>query len=469
MKCNRIKDIIQKTIHELYTCHPMLPHILRVIHEQSGNAYFIGGMVRDMFLGLPVKDIDIEVHGLSQEALSALLEQFGHVDYVGKIFGVFKIAHMPIDWSLPRLDSAGRKPQVTIDPHMALKDALLRRDLTMNAMAIDAYTQELIDPFNGCDDLKQGILRATDVSFFAQDPLRFFRVMQFMSRFQMYPDDQLNTLCKQMDIAQVSRERIEQEFTKMLVRAPAPSLGIRWLSSINRLQEVLPELAATIGIQQDVRWHPEGDVFEHSMQALDAAAHDVYATVQHKLIILYAALCHDLGKVSTTFEDEKGIHSYGHAQAGVAYARTMLRRVTHHEALLHAVVGLVRWHMSPGELRSAKIAAYKRLAYRLSYYNVTMAMLAQVAYADRRGRNAHSMQPLQEDIPEIDHFVKVSEQAGVLYAPEAPLLSGKDVIDDLPQGPTIGRALRKAYELQMGGITDKATLKRLVVQEFTAS
>lgn len=469
MKCNKIKEIVQKTLHDLYVQYPMIYDIISAINDQGGRAYYVGGMVRDMFLGLSIKDIDIEVHGLSQEALASILTSFGRVDYVGKAFGVFKLSCLPVDWSMPRSDTSGRKPVVTINEHMDLKQALRRRDLTINAMAIDACNQELIDPFNGYTDLQHNILRATDVSFFTQDPLRFFRVMQFVSRFNMFPDNQLQVLCKQMDIAHVSRERIEQEFCKMLLRSHAPSLGIRWLASIGRLHEVLPELAATIGVKQDIRWHPEGDVFEHSMQALDAAA-DLSCNDDDnsRLIILYAALCHDLGKVTTTFKDAKGIHSYGHAQEGVAYARIMLQRLTHNQALLHAVCGLVRWHMSPGELTKAKPLAYKRLAYRLSYYNVTMAMLAQIAYADRRGRNVHSTQPLQVDIPEIDYFVKRAQDAGVFYEPEAPLLTGKDFINELTPGPIIGLALKKAYEKQIEGVTDKAALKKMVLKGLSS-
>ncbi len=88
-----------------------------------------------------------------------------------------------------------------------------------------------------------------------------------IARFTLYPDDMLQALCRSMSVADVSRERIELEFEKMLLQSEFPSRGIRWLKEIGRLAEVLPELAATVGVEQDPRWHPEGDVFEHSMQA----------------------------------------------------------------------------------------------------------------------------------------------------------------------------------------------------------
>ena len=296
MKFNKIQDIIQRDLATVYATYPKLPLILKAIEADEGHAYFVGGMVRDMLIGLPIKDIDIEVHGLTEEQLAQILQKFGHVDLVGKSFGVLKVHGIDIDWSLPRKDSSGRKPTVEIDPHMPIDQALARRDVAVNAMAIHATSQMLIDPFNGLQDIEDGVLRSPNIDFFSQDPLRFFRIMAFISRLEMYPDLVLHTLCTTMPIESVSRERIEQEFAKMLLRSKRPSLGIRWLKQIGRLKELLPELAATVGVEQSPKWHPEGDVFEHSMQALDAAAQLEYASDEEKLTILYAALCHDLGK-----------------------------------------------------------------------------------------------------------------------------------------------------------------------------
>ena len=179
---------------------------------------------------------------------------------------MFRLHGLDVDWSLPRADSSGRKPQVYIDPFMSFKEAFRRRDLTINAMGIDILSGELIDPFGGRSDLDDKLLRTPDVRLFIQDPLRFFRVMQFISRFEMIPDDKLIDVCKTMDISNISRERIEVEFEKMLLQSHLPSRGIRWIQVIDRLSEVLPELFATVGIQQNPEWHTEGDVFEHTMQ-----------------------------------------------------------------------------------------------------------------------------------------------------------------------------------------------------------
>lgn len=465
MKSNQIQPIIQKALNNLYATYSRMQNILKVIDQKGGTAYFVGGVVRDILLGQSIKDVDIEVHGLTEDELAATLKKFGPVDLVGQAFGVLKLHGLDVDWSLPRVDSAGRKPTVAIDPHMPIEEAFRRRDLTINAMGINAKTGALVDPFDGQKDLDKKVLRSPELAFFAQDPLRFFRVMQFIARFDMKPDKSLEDLCKKMDISTVSRERIEQEFAKMLLQSERPSLGIRWLRDIGRLKEILPELADTINIKQDHRWHPEGDVFEHSMQSLDAAAQLAYDNDQEKLVLLYAALCHDLGKVSTTTQDNKGIHSYGHAEVGEQLAKKMLKRITHNKQVRDQVVTLVRWHMVPIQLveSESKLNAYKRLANRLAPYS-NIAMLAKLALADKRGRNPDDHEPLVTTPPDVDAFLKRADQARVKYQREPALLTGKDFLDQVKPGPELGRVVKKAYELQLEGVTDTNELKHLALQ-----
>lgn len=467
MKFNKIQDIIQRDLTTVYITYPNLSQILKAIDEHEGQAYFVGGMVRDMLICSPIKDVDIEVHGLTEDQLARILQKFGHVDVVGKSFGVLRLHGVDIDWSLPRADSAGRKPIVAIDPFMPIDLALARRDVTINAMAIHAASQMLIDPFGGLQDIEDGILRSPNIDFFSQDPLRFFRIMAFISRFEMYPDLALHTLCTTMPIETVSRERIEQEFAKMLLRSKRPSLGIRWLNQIGRLQELLPELAATVGVEQSQKWHPEGDVFEHSMQAVDAAAQLTYVSDEEKLTVMYAALCHDLGKAVTTTHEADGIHSHGHEASGEPLARALLKRITHNTALIDKVAKLVRWHMEPAHFihGDAKLPAYKRLAHKLAP-DVNIAMLLKVVAADRRGRNGMSHEPLTHDDSGLAAFAQKAQEAQVSHDREPALLTGKDFLDHISPGPALGKAVSRAYELQMDGETNKETLKHIVLDEL---
>lgn len=463
---NQIIDLsLQRVLQNILAHYPQVSTILNAIHAHGGKALLVGGAVRDLLLGLQVKDLDIEIYGLTTEALEKILRSFGPVSLVGKSFGVLRLHSLDIDWSLPRADSAGEKPTVVIDPNMSFGQAFKRRDLTINAMGIDLHTYELIDPFNGQQDLKNKLLRPTDIQLFEEDPLRFFRVMQFIGRFEMEPTESLNALCRVMDISQVSIERIEMEFEKLLLKSVRPSRGIRWIAMLDRLHGIVPELAATCGVAQNPAWHPEGDVFEHTMQALDAAAAIVYADKKTKLIGLYAALCHDLGKAVTTQNIAGVWKSPLHAHAGVPLAKFMLQRITNNKELIDTVCKMVKYHMEPLQfvIGGAKMSAYKRLANKLAP-QVTINMLADLALADRRGRNAQSHEPLTCAEPGVEEFRQRAVEAQVLESKEEPVLQGKDIIDLVTPGPAMGRLLRKAYEIQIEeGITDKDQLKRRVL------
>jgi tRNA nucleotidyltransferase (CCA-adding enzyme) len=465
MNSTQLPRAIQKNVEELLNKTPEIMAVVRAIAAKGGRALLVGGAVRDLLLHRETKDLDIEIYGLSEDDVIALFKTFGRVDEVGKQFGVLRIAHLPVDWSLPRSDSAGRKPHVAIDPHMPYEKSFARRDVTINAMGIDLTSFALIDPFNGQYDLQHKILRAPDIRFFVEDPLRLFRVMQFIGRFAMQPDHALNEACCTMDISAVSRERIEAEFEKLLLKSTHPSQGIRWLRAIGRLPEILPELAQTIGIKQRPDYHPEEDVFEHSMQALDASARISYPAVLQTLTLRYAALCHDLGKPETTCIVDGVIKTPGHAHVGAEKAKRMLKRITHNHELIDGVAKLVHYHMDPREFvrGNARPSTYKRLARKLSPH-VNIRMLADLFLCDLQGRNAASHEPFDNEPPQVAQFREKAMQASVIEKPEEPILLGRDVLDVGEPGPQMGKLLDKAYEIQIEeGITDKEALRKRVV------
>lgn len=462
---------IPRAIDALFMQYPTLKNIVTRIHERGGHVLLVGGAVRDIALDIPVKDLDIEIHGMALQDLEKILQEFGPVSMVGKLFGVLRVHSLDIDWSLPRTDTSGRKPNVTLNPTMSYEQAFRRRDITMNAMGIDLVTHELIDPFNGMAAIQQKILRTPDPEFFVQDPLRFFRVMQFIGRFNMQPDEELNNICTHMNLQSISRERIEQELAKLFLKSQQPSLGIRWINSISRLEELFPELAATKNVPQNPEWHPEGDVFEHTMQALDAAARIECATEQEKLILMYAALCHDLGKATTTQTVDGVIQSHGHDVEGVPLAKALLKRITNNIDLLKTVPLLVHYHMAPLQFiqGSAKAPAYKRLALKLAPYT-TINMLGKLAMADKLGRNPQRGRPLPatHTIPGLQQFLDKAAQAQVLHAIEKPILHGADFMPEFQPGPELGKILKIAYELQIEeGIKDKDILLKKAHESYT--
>ncbi len=462
-------QLIASYIKNLLYQHPSLPPILEEIALKKAIPYLVGGAVRDIFLHKSSKDIDIEVEGLSIDCLEKILQQFGTVSLVGKAFGVLKLHSLDIDWSVPRTDSAGRHPQVAFHPHLTPEQAFARRDLTINAMGINLLTHQLIDPFNGLSDLENHKLRTPNPILFIEDPLRFFRVMHFIARFQMEPDEELNQICATMNLNGLALERIAAEFDKLFLLSSSPSRAFVWLARIGRLHEIYPEIAATQGIPQDPEWHPEGDVWEHTLQALDAAAGTVYQNNHERLMILYAALCHDLGKVTTTKFMDNRWRSHGHDVEGERIAKKFLVRISVHTGLIDAACLLVRQHMMPGQLvhNQSTPAAYKRLAARLAPH-VTLQQLALVAYADARGRNKNKEDSYDQPVPWIDEFLDRAHKANVLSAPEPPLLQGRDLLDVVKPGPRLGQLIRRAYQIQIDeGIVDKEEIKkRILTQSF---
>ncbi len=467
MQSTKVAQLVQKTRETIFSKHPAIAPIVDALHVQNARVLLVGGAVRDALLQKPLEDIDIEVHGLGLAALEKVLKKFGHVRLVGKVYGVLKIDGIPADWSLPRADTAGRKPTVTLDPHMNMADAFRRRDLTINAMGIDLATGELIDPFNGVHDLQKNLLRTPDAHFFVQDPLRFYRVMQFIGRFNMHPDAELSALCTNMDLAGVAQERISKEFEKLFLKSEQPSLGIRWLATIGRLKEIAPEVAALQHVSQWLEYHPEGDVFEHTMQAVDAAASYTYETVEKKLTLVFAALAHDLGKPATTQFVDGRIRSLGHDVAGVKPASSLLKRLCPTQHIQDAVLKLVRHHMTPIALvkNNSSAAAYKRLASKLAP-ECTMYDLYMLCKADKSARNPEKHRPLAVcPEPLVEEFFTRAQQYGVAYGPEKPLLTGADFLDVCAPGPALGKLVQAAYELQIEqSLHDKKKVKEMVLK-----
>lgn len=452
--------------------------IFNCLYDSGADLYLVGGTVRDLILygefDISSCDIDIEVHNLSLDNLENILKQFGKVDYIGKSFGILKIwsndkFFKNIDWSVPRVDSIGRKPQVNMNSNLSIQEALKRRDLTINAMAVNLKTYEFIDPFGGLSDLDAKILKSPDILLFAQDPLRFYRVMQFISRFEMYPDIALSNLCSTMNIADISIERVEGEFFKLLLKSTRPSLGIRWLLDIGVLKKVFPELYYTVGILQDKKWHPEGDVFEHSMQALDVSAKLDYDNEYDKLVCMLACLCHDLGKVTTTKilfvnNSPDKIISHGHEIAGIKPTKALLSRITHNKDLKSTVVLLVEKHMAPllfAEFNAGG-KAYKKLALFLSKYT-NLKILAKVACADKSGRSLNNKNIII-NFDSVKIFIENAIKYGVLEKFEKPVLTGKDIIQYVSVGPLMGKLLKEAYKYQLEtGIVDKEALIKFIL------
>ena len=437
------------------------------VHRAGGRALIVGGWVRDRLLGHASKDIDVEVFGLPVDRLRTVLEGAGRVNTVGESFTVFKVGD--IDVALPRRESKtgrGHKAfDVTGDPSMSIEEAARRRDFTVNAISFDPLSDEYLDPVGGMKDLLHAkALRVVDPRTFADDSLRVLRGIQLVARFDLTMDGPTRALCARIDLDDLPAERIWGEVEKLLLLAPKPSVGFTLAAEIGVIDRLFPEVRATMGCPQEPEWHPEGDVWVHTLMVLDEARRRIDDLDRPRQIaVMLGALCHDLGKPLTTAVIDGRIRSMEHEQEGIAPTRALLDRLNIHtvsgfDVRAH-VEGIVAHHLKPlafaKAVPQAGDAAFRRLAQR-----VDLELLARVAESDCRGRTGAF------DCSGIVWFLDRARALGVEHQAPPPILMGRHLLEiGVSPGPEMGRILRHVYEQQLEGRV--ATLEDAIAQART--
>jgi tRNA nucleotidyltransferase (CCA-adding enzyme) len=434
--------------------------LAKAVRAAGGRALLVGGCVRDPLMGIKPKDWDLEVYGLEPATLRAILDRFGSVNVVGEAFTVYKIGS-DLDVSLPRRErKSGRGHRAFVidgDPTMSVDEATLRRDFTVNAILQDPLTEELIDPFHGSGDLKSGVLRAVSSDTFGEDSLRVLRAAQFAARFQFQIDEATIAMCRQIDLSDLPPERIWGEIEKLLLLAERPSLGFQWLQKLTDLKRLFPEIASLIDVPQDPEWHPEGDVFIHTLLTIDRARELIEGlSYSRRVTVMLAAVAHDFGKPPTTAFLEGRWRSRGHEEAGVAPTESFLNRLNVHTIegydVRTQVIALVREHLKPGEFYKKKDevgdGAFRRLARKCE-----LDLLYRVASADSLGRNAEWV-PREKwyDAEAQEWFIARAKELEVAQAAPNPILLGRHLIElGVQPGPAMGELTRAVYEMQLDG------------------
>jgi len=443
----------------------IIESISKKLQEHKAKAIVVGGSVRDHFLKLPIKDYDIEVYGLeTMEELEKILSEFGSVNLVGKSFGVLKFVHEKeeYDFSFPRVEekvSAGHRGfEVQTNGEMDFKTAAKRRDFTINAMGYDIEEKSFLDPFNAQLDIELQTLRHIDDNSFVEDPLRVYRAVQFSARFEYALAEETKVLCRDMIskglLEELPYERVYGELKKLLLKAKKPSLGFELMRELGVLQ-YFPELQAIIDVPQDPTWHPEGDVWTHTMMCIDAMQtnilHSSFSTLhsKDKLRLLFAILCHDFGKASTTaFDEEKGrLRAIGHEAAGVEPTKRFMYRLTSEHDFIESILPLVEYHLMPSQFykNGAKSKAIRRLATK-----VNIEELVLVAKADFLGRS--SEEALSGVYEAGEWLLEKAKGLKVQNKPLDNLLQGRDLIAlGMKPSPEFKLILDEVYELQMEG------------------
>jgi len=440
------------TIHIADTdLHQALMVVCQIVRDQGGQAYLVGGCVRDAALKLAAEDLDVEVFGVEAERLQAALAERFKLDLVGKSFGVIKLHGLAIDVGIPRREfKSGRGHKgftIDSDPGMSIEQAAARRDYTINSIYYDPLNGNIEDPFNGLQDLSQRVLRHTSDQF-SEDPLRVLRGAQFAARFELSADINTIKVCRNIGLEDLAAERIFTEWRKLLLLGKRPALGLEFLRECGWIDH-FPELKAMIGLQQDPKWHPEGDAWIHTLLSLDAFAEQRIGEPQEDLIVGLAVLCHDFGKAVTTRFDGECIRSPGHDRVGAKLAVTFLNRLTPQKELTEQVAILVANHMMPIQLfkAGASVAAVRRLAARVGRID----RLVRVATADAMGRSKLSV----HGFPAGDWLLEQAAALEVTNQIPTPFVQGRHLITlGLVPSPQFKKILAICYEAQLDGEFD---------------
>lgn len=471
--------------------------IAQMVKESGGTAFYVGGYPRDLTMGLTKesKDIDIEVHGIDLNTFKEILSSFGRVNEVGASFGVLKIHGLDIDFSLPRREILAKVDElqkniivptslsskdeddlraeyadytitinpeelfghrdfaVVTDPYIGAKEASTRRDFTINAIMINVLTGEVLDFWQGVKDIEIGVIRHISDDTFWQDALRVLRACQFAARFEYTIAPETQAIIKSLDLTKLAKERIYEELMKGLLKAKKPSLMFEWMRELAVVDQLFPELQSLINCPHDPIYHPEGDVWVHTMKVIDRAAILREQTGRPDVLML-SALCHDLGKpiTSVVFPDGR-VKSHGHAEAGVPISIQFLKRMTEERDILDRVSTLVRQHMRAMHLYpNGTDKAIRKLAAESDLDTLLLLTEADVCGV---GFEPINYDPIRQWWDDKINSLHVDQKF-------IPVITGNDLINEgLRPGKIFAVLLNEAKELQFEGLSKELILHQL--------
>jgi len=427
-----------------------IQNTIKAFQLEGIDSFFVGGCVRDKFLGIASDDVDICLVGVSDpKIVTQILGK--HCDKVaaevGNSFPVWiaTVNGEKFDFAVARKETKNgdsRKEFLVDIKNVSIQDDLFRRDITINAIAINCLTNEIIDPFGGVKDLFNKIAREVS-KFFAEDSLRVLRVARFIARFNLTPTKSLIALCKSLKPTDISNERVGMELEKLLKQTETPSKFFRFLKEVDWLKFHFKEVEALIGVQQSKKWHPEGDVFEHTMFCMDAA-NDPFMRI--------VMLCHDLGKATTTTVVDGKISAHGHDKAGVKPTRKMLQNIKFADnKTIDQICFLVENHMvhtNPPKTRKS----VAKLLRKVNAAGLEFSTLVEVCRCDVSGRP-----PLKGFTPDIGQnlSIKLKEENSL-----QPIVTGDMLITfGFKQGRELGIEKNRFLDLQDEGILTKENWK----------
>ena len=459
----------------MLTLPEILEDILKDLQEIGATPIIVGGSVRDFFLNIPVKDYDIEIFGIdSLETIQKSLEKFASVKMVGKSFGVLtlRVNEYDFDFALPRIEkkigNTHQDFEIITNANLSFKEAAIRRDFTINAIGYDFCTKDFLDPFNGINDLKNRVLKYIDDKTFIEDSLRVYRAIQFSARFDFSLDEKTFELCKKIvqnnELHFLPKERIYEEFKKLFLKSSKPSIGFELLKDLGVLK-YFPELKALISCVQDPIYHPEGDVWIHTMMCLDELSRilkeENIVDEYRKLYLFYAILCHDFGKPFCTKEINGKITSHKHESLGIEPTISFLSKLTNEKKFIEIVSSLVKNHLIPFQLYFAEssLKAIKRLSLK-----VNIEDLCLVCLADCLGRTILD----KEKCPKATFWVlNKAKELDIHNEPIKPIVQGRDLIElGFKPSDKFKEILEFAFDLQIDENMKKNEIIKKIIEIY---
>jgi tRNA nucleotidyltransferase (CCA-adding enzyme) len=453
----------------------ILEDILINLQELGATPILVGGCVRDYFLNIPVKDYDVEIFGIDCfEIIEKSLKKYGSVKLVGKSFGVLtlRVDEYDFDFALPRIEkkigNTHQDFEVITNANLSFKEAAIRRDFTINAIGYDFSKKEFLDPFNGINDLRNKTIKHIDDDTFIEDSLRVYRAVGFASRFDFKIEEKTKELCKQIvlndELKYLPKERIYEELKKLFLKSSKPSIGFELIRELGILK-YFPELEVLINCIQEPEYHPEGDVWIHTMMCLDEMARilkeENIKDEYKKLYLFYAILCHDFGKPFCTKEINGKITSFKHENLGIEPTISFLSKLTNEKKFIEIVCSLVKNHLAPFQLYLAEssLKAIKRLSLK-----VNIEDLCLVCLADCLGRDISD----KDKCPKATSWLLNSaKELNIQNKAIEPLVQGRDLIA-LGYKPSkkFKDILDFAFDLQLDEHLEKDLIVQKVIEKY---
>lgn len=409
--------------------------LLQTLHQAGFEAYLAGGCVRDMLLKRKAKDYDIVTNALPEQ----IEELFPHTVAIGKHFGVTLVTHNKHHFEIAtfRSDSGysdGRRPDYVT--FTSAEEDAKRRDFTINGLFYDPFQEKVLDFVEGQIDIKEKLIRfiGNPAERINEDGLRILRAIRFKNRlgFRYHPDTYQALHQLAYSVERISIERIRDELNLLLLD-PSRAEAIRDLHEFGLLKILLPEIDAMRGITQPFQYHTEGDVFEHTLSALESIGET------DNLTLVWATLLHDSGKVNT-FHIAERIRFDSHAEESALISKKVLQRLKFPNNFIEEILYLTSHHMMWVALRDMPDNRKRKWIKDARFSNLLALFKA----------DASGSRPLDLSLyHEIEAIVKAIER----QYPDQPqaLLNGNDLIKELhlKPGPKLGKILTQVYEAQL--------------------